>query len=701
MTPAGLKEIDVVTSSNSTAPPDDDIELASLNDKDLQEMRDRDRDKFEEDQYSDEDEEEDSDCDSEEERDGFSVGEDDDSASFVSSASSMATNSQSIGSETASSATGTAMEDTDRESQKIAQHEVRAAKCGRFTALFVLMFILGFLLPYLLHLVASNHEAKSFKTTVHSLSEDLGDAWRENVLLAFEALDAIAADSSMAVAAAAVNATWPMVTIPEFPVWSTQAHYASAAIQSNVLAPLVTVDMRSEYKQYVNTNRAWIEQSVEWKAATTAAQGKTRRRLVENVPTFTGGISDQIYKVVNHVPVVSPGPGPFFPIRHMHPIRLQSLNYDLASNSFIASELLQAMGNSSAALGKFLDETDEESKLLQSMLLPGDRTKVNELYGTIIYPVLDQIGSTGPGTSIVVGAVVAVVSWIDLFSQVLPSRAQGMVAVLHNSCGQVASVQVDGPDVTFLGYKDAHDRAFETYGHSYDLQGLGLEQRTTSRIHLKDNRAELCSFQLDVYPSMATKSSFETIDPISYVGIALGAFFITLLLFIIYDCFMERRNRAILLSAMEARAIVSSLFPANVRDRLFETNRVKRKKKKKLKKLKKKMKKLRPKKKKQSEVGSGDGEAGSPESGPKNAPLSPSAVQSILESVQPVLGNSLRDLGLAPKVQSAVSHPKHQLKNLLAIASGALMEQSEEFGLNKPIADLFPHTTVLFADIVG
>ena len=68
-------------------------------------------------------------------------------------------------------------------------------------------------------------------------------------------------------------------------------------------------------------------------------------------------------------------------------------------------------------------------------------------------------------------------------------------------------------------------------------------------------------------------------------------------------------------------------------------------------------------------------------------------------------GVKSRDKSGPPKVigvnSSGVSHPKHLLKSYLATPTSPTAEQSDEFGLNKPIADLYPNCTVCFMDIVG
>jgi hypothetical protein len=175
----------------------------------------------------------------------------------------------------------------------------------------------------------------------------------------------------------------------------------------------------------------------------------------------------------------------------------------------------------------------------------------------------------------------------------------------------------------------------------------------------------------------------------------------------IYDFIQERRNQSVLKAATEARAIVSSLFPAVVRDRLFETNRENQKKKKNKKKRKQKNKKsssatpdeitadgnLPPLSSESSSLVSDLMERA------PNAPLSPRIVKQLMDSMH---GSRHGDLPQRAhhKNKGGVSHPKHRLKSYLSQPASTGVDTSDELGLGKPIADLFPHTTVLFADIV-
>lgn len=194
-----------------------------------------------------------------------------------------------------------------------------------------------------------------------------------------------------------------------------------------------------------------------------------------------------------------------------------------------------------------------------------------------------------------------------------------------------------------------------------------------------------------------------------YAAIAVGVtFFVALIIFVLYDHAVSRLHRKTMARAHEARAIVSSLFPANVRDRLFESNRDKRKEEKKGSAHKKRKTKKQADENAPIEIASGSaGAHGDGYESPTshsaahpNAILSPDTVQKIIDGLNeaPLSGN--RDGVCALKASNrkgGVSHPKHRLKTFLNTAPPPLLEFSEhgaQYGmLDKPIADLFPHTT--------
>jgi len=136
-----------------------------------------------------------------------------------------------------------------------------------------------------------------------------------------------------------------------------------------------------------------------------------------------------------------------------------------------------------------------------------------------------------------------------------------------------------------------------------------------------------CPLSLKVYPSRNYYNTFDKSTPTIVTFSVALVFVFTAILFLVYDRLVEKRQHIVLNKAATSTAIVSSLFPKNVRDRLMQEN---------------------TKCDKTDKTGS-------------------------------------------------LMAPHHRLKSFLTHPGSG---DGKDFGL-QPIADLFPHTTVLFADIAG
>jgi hypothetical protein len=75
------------------------------------------------------------------------------------------------------------------------------------------------------------------------------------------------------------------------------------------------------------------------------------------------------------------------------------------------------------------------------------------------------------------------------------------------------------------------------------------------------------------------ESEYVTMNPIYFTIGAVCIFCVCAIIFIIYDCSVERRQKVVLNTAEKSNAVVASLFPAEVRDRLLEAQQEEKKKK--------------------------------------------------------------------------------------------------------------------------
>ncbi len=78
-----------------------------------------------------------------------------------------------------------------------------------------------------------------------------------------------------------------------------------------------------------------------------------------------------------------------------------------------------------------------------------------------------------------------------------------------------------------------------------------------------------CLFDLHVYPTREFEKQYDSSNPVQATSMLAFAFLFMIAAFLMFDCFVIRRNRKLIMAMSRTNAIVSSMFPSNVRDRIF------------------------------------------------------------------------------------------------------------------------------------
>ena len=225
----------------------------------------------------------------------------------------------------------------------------------------------------------------------------------------------------------------------------------------------------------------------------------------------------------------------------------------------------------------------------------------DEPFSSVHFPIFDhndyyyypRTGEEGEELAMV-GMFTTFMAWTALLSDILSPDAIGYVVVLENACDQKCTFILDGPharvyDGEDVGSRndagvrnDPHDRKYDYMKQSYNFEletnrntaDEGKNDQDLYKLSTKpDWNYQYCPYTLHVYPSSELEKSYLSNQPIIYTLAVVLVYFLATVVFLIYDCVVERRQRVILQVALESRAIVSSLFPAVVRDRLFEQRR--------------------------------------------------------------------------------------------------------------------------------
>lgn len=191
----------------------------------------------------------------------------------------------------------------------------------------------------------------------------------------------------------------------------------------------------------------------------------------------------------------------------------------------------------------------------------------NSCLSFLYYPVVD-------GDDEVIGVIVSDLGWTQISAFGFPTHAHLLDLVIENSCGQFHTFKViEGSSLLqSVGEGDLHDHTFdEKFVASTEYSDY---EKLVLTIRSDPNQTaippEHCLYRIHAYATEELMDEFLTEDPITSACIAAGAFLFTSLIFVVYDLLIGKRQRKIMKSAKKSNVIVESLFPENVRDRLYD-----------------------------------------------------------------------------------------------------------------------------------
>jgi Adenylate and Guanylate cyclase catalytic domain len=200
-------------------------------------------------------------------------------------------------------------------------------------------------------------------------------------------------------------------------------------------------------------------------------------------------------------------------------------------------------------------------KIIPSSDLLGARFTSENLFGT---PAVSHVVIVSEGTVVLIHAP----ERLFVLRNILPHGSNGIQIVFSNPCTESFTYQINGPDVVYNGVGDKHDKKYDGMAHHaklFELSGMDKTLLYTGALLDKD----FCPMTLSYYPSDVMKASFTTHNPQLFTVAVVAIFAFTSLVFILYDVMVELRQKKVLNTAVRSTAIVSSLFPSTVRDRLY------------------------------------------------------------------------------------------------------------------------------------
>ena len=333
---------------------------------------------------------------------------------------------------------------------------------------------------------------------------------------------------------------WPYVTVPFFEVHSQHARDIGH-VDVFGLCPLVVEDDRTGWETYSVDNQWWL-QGDQIVAYTEEQEDAIASEAKNTIP-------ERIYRFKDGYPTVELGAQPYAPRWQMSPppSDLLLINYDVLSPIVIKSLYYSMVAINGPVMSEIVGEDHNLPRTISK--------STQDPASLLLYPVYETFNHTATE---IVGFLEILFNWQTFVSLLLPKGEDGVFYVVNSSCGDEFTFQVSEGETIYIGEGDHHDPIYDRHVAYVDLM------MSHEVDHLRP-----CIYAMTVYPSAELRRNFSTSIPGIFTGVIAMAFFLMAFFFFGYDSFVQRRNEKVMRQAAKTNAIVSSLFPTNVRDRLF------------------------------------------------------------------------------------------------------------------------------------
>eukprot|EP00934_Nitzschia_sp_Nitz4_P004490 Nitzschia sp. Nitz4//scaffold552_size3282//1//2459//NITZ4_009273-RA/size3282-augustus-gene-0.3-mRNA-1//-1//CDS//3329554432//4480//frame0 len=190
---------------------------------------------------------------------------------------------------------------------------------------------------------------------------------------------------------------------------------------------------------------------------------------------------------------------------------------------------------------------------------------VQDMTAQILQPIFqDVFPESQADQRDVVGVLFLASDWRSFFQNILGEGTVGSRVVLESSCGFVETYQINGPEVELVGSGDIHDPQYEHLEVSTAFFNVGEPDESFPDQFCFDE------ITLHIYATEEMRETLRTSRPYVYASIVVGIFLCTSAMFFVYDFAVRNRQNKVMKRVIAQDKIVSNLFPATIRDRLYK-----------------------------------------------------------------------------------------------------------------------------------
>jgi hypothetical protein len=343
--------------------------------------------------------------------------------------------------------------------------------------------------------------------------------------------------------AVASEETFPFVTIPHFDLHGL-ANNNISVLEQITFAPLVKREQRVEWEFFSRKNQGWMHDGT--------PRGLNEDDHIQTIPAKIHSFQNVTNETAEY------GTWAYAPVWQQAPISEESsmINFNLLSHPVFKAGVLPVVKDTPGPL--FTEPLD-----VGFLTGHSDERDVFHLHPHSL--IVDPIYSTLEMRSDIgfVGLLVGIVSWDTYFSNILhdnPDESDpAIIVVMHSSCGASMTYRIEGPLADYLGPTDEHEGRYD-----------GLEKRVPFFSMLNRDHRDSCNYELRIFPTTTMENYYTSSNPILYAIVTFLIFAAMAVSFMAFDYSVARRQDDVLAKATRTNAIVSSLFPSNVRDRILQ-----------------------------------------------------------------------------------------------------------------------------------
>ncbi|CAB9502404.1 respiration control sensor protein ArcB [Seminavis robusta] len=326
------------------------------------------------------------------------------------------------------------------------------------------------------------------------------------------------------------NATWPLLTLPHYETRSND-YITITKAESITFCPVVSAAMRTKYENYTVENQGWIQQGIDYEYYRNIF---VNDREEEDSPSDNNQEVDLVinregFSVLNRAKPIQPfiwthaplthravpeeSLGPYVPIWQTFPAPRNSfvVGNNLMSVPDFYSLLRDSFTRKATTLSDIFDNNFRLFGNAQTIDVDPKSVLVQPIFENILLHQQQQQHADGQ----IVGYMIVIKKWHQIFQDVLYRGAKPVDVVLRNTCDKAFTYRIIGSEGYFLGKGDLHD---PRYSQVINMTvEASLFDEPSSTIY------SACHHSLHIYPTREMEDDYRNNLP-AIVAITIVSF---------------------------------------------------------------------------------------------------------------------------------------------------------------------------------